>query len=167
VRYEFEITYDDFEAAQKLSARHPRNWIVLVKEPWDAIIVMSAIGMFILMDGGNQRLAGLFPLSIAAWHWYNGVFSVRREWKRQYAAKSPDGHAVVFEPTDEAFCIAYKCWSNSIPWVNLKKWRESKTHLIVCQPDATMHIIPKRIFAGNLELEMLREKLTHAVGKSV
>ena len=157
------ISYDDYKAAQLLHLT-PRKKFKLFLYPL-LFLLISAFLFFtyhFFQGNGYEREFYIFIVCIA---YLALIFLIIHPWKwrKIYEQQKFFETKFDYEFTNEALCSRSDLGNATLPWVQFHKWKENKNTFIVYQSDAIFHLIPKRIFHSEEEINQLRVILKDSI----
>jgi YcxB-like protein len=163
VRYQLQITYDDYKAALILHMRPRRGLRVVVYCILGLFVIGLVIISYRLFQGWADSKDVIFIgciLYIAAYFCIFLPYRCRKLYRQQKVLHQP----LEYEFSQEAFVICTAFGNSTLPWKLFQKWKEGKGMFLIYQTDVMFHAIPKRIFREKEEEQTVRQALFKAIG---
>jgi hypothetical protein len=166
MKYQLQIEYADYKAAQRLhmTPRRPFKIILYFLLALFVLACCFAVQKF-LKGGEGQDFGFLVGVTVYLFLMFGVLFPYR--WKKNYQQQKLLHMPFQYEFTTDTFCTFTEYGNVALPWKTFHKWREGKTLFLVYQTDRLFHLIPKRIFQCPEDQAQLRGYLTEKIGKPV
>ncbi|MCP4644461.1 MAG: YcxB family protein [bacterium] len=176
MKYELQITYDDYKSAMRCHVAPRRVFKFLLYALLAAMLAPYALGCLLAFSAfltGDGRVFHALAFGAVSWALLFGymalLFGVLRpyRWRKNYRQQKLFRKPIQYEFTEAKFLTSGDYGNTAIPWHEFHKWEEGKHVFLVYVSDVLLTIIPKRIFASQEEQEQLRSYLTNGIGKPV
>lgn len=166
MKYNLQITYDDYKEALRLHMM-PRAGF--------RIILYCLLGFFFLgflvlsfrffQGNSNWQFYLIVGIVLCLLVFFYGYLPFR--WKKTYNQQKVFHQALQYEFAKESFVALSEFGNSRLPWNMFHKWKEGKRMFLIYQPNASFHIIPKRIFQKKEEEHTLRNILLELIGRPI
>ncbi len=165
MKYELQITCDDYKAAMRLHVT-PRRRFKIVLYPLLAFLALAIFFTFKNLLAGEGR--GFYMLAGGVAYLFL-LFEVLLpyRWRKIYRQQKLLQKSFQYEFTADTFHTFSDYGNATLPWDKFHKWREGKNAFLVYQSDNLFHLIPKRIFESPEAQAQLRSYLTAKIGNPV
>jgi len=162
LRFEAQLTVDDFIAAQRLHAGHTRMLTFCLTT---AVIVVAVCWALHATDAGSLAgAAAMFVLWVSIfWGTYSRRVAGRAA--RIFARQPNLELAYHIEITDERLVMCYAdrgSWT--IPWRDFYQWKSGATIVLAYQTAEVFRIFPRRWFASDADFAGFKELLAKTIG---
>jgi hypothetical protein len=159
VQLKGQYQLSDFTAAQKLHADRGRLSSCLGYYAIGMLVMMALLGL-LTGPAGSLSWPLLIGATVALGLWALSRFvllprRIARVFTQQKELSAPFEAAI-----DEAGFHFQNSYGNGrIPWEDFTKWKESKEILLLYRSDIMFHMLPKRLFQNQGEIDTVLERL--------
>jgi hypothetical protein len=171
MRYEFQMTFEEFKAACTLSKQPGKTPQLVVVVVLIGVILLILDSMNLPAPIGRVIEGILLVLTIIMAAFIVLTVALRkvflpRVWQRIYESLKEYKMPMTYEFTDGDFVVTTSGQEKRIPWQDFSDWKENEQFFLMRRANSAAAIVPKRIFAATQEADSLRAILTRALGQA-
>jgi hypothetical protein len=163
MKIEYRLSLKDYQEANKFHLKNRKFQYLMLWVLSCLLIVFGVVYAILTSDIYN----GLFGIAIAIIvhpeiNFINQFF-MRFAWKNQSnAAREP----VEIEVLEEGISKKAENYQSFVRWPIFSKFIETPNLFILCEGKSLMHIIPKRAFESNEQIQAFKTRLNEKMGTS-
>ncbi len=154
IRLQGQYLLSDFKAAQKLHQGSMLGAVILGALTIVFWLILFRHALWPMLE---------YPLVLVVAFFFMNLLQSRQVSNAFGQQKSLAG-PFDMEFSDEGFQSTSEHGSSRLPWTDFVKWKENKDVILLYRTDLMFHVLPKRLFPSEVDIDYVREKLrAHAV----